>query len=352
MMYDTLMQMGRWFGYRDGYDDLCRVWMLEEAEGWYTHIAESTEELRDELRRMESARATPEQFGLKVRSHPDTLIVTARNKMGSGRDHVVSIGLASNFIETAVLHRDPEILAANRRAAAKLARELRTAGRAPEEAERFGGGRLVRDAPASAVLAFLAAFRNHPGSVHTDPQAVRKYIEQRAVDELAAWDVLIAGVRRRTDNDLVDSSLGFEVVCQRRRAGRRTNGTTLLVTNKARVASRGAERAGLDSEHVEAAERNWETRQAQLPERERSKNVPDREYRQVRTRPLFILHMLAMGAEGDNLSRDKPVVAWSISFPNTLHDERKVEYTVNTVWWRERYSDQDAEEEEVNDDEE
>ena len=35
IMYDTLMQMGRWFGYRPGYEDLCRIWMPEAAEGWY-----------------------------------------------------------------------------------------------------------------------------------------------------------------------------------------------------------------------------------------------------------------------------------------------------------------------------
>jgi len=33
MMYDTLLQMGRWFGYRNGYEKLCRVWMPEEAQG-------------------------------------------------------------------------------------------------------------------------------------------------------------------------------------------------------------------------------------------------------------------------------------------------------------------------------
>ena len=46
MMYDTLMQMGRWFGYRPDYGDLCRIWMPEEAQGWYEHIAESIEGLR------------------------------------------------------------------------------------------------------------------------------------------------------------------------------------------------------------------------------------------------------------------------------------------------------------------
>ena len=106
MMYDTLLQMGRWFGYRTGYEDLCRVWMPEEAQGWYTHIADSIEELRDELARMQSVNATPRDFGLKVRSHPDTLLVTARNKMGSGRPLRVLIGLANSFVETAILRRD------------------------------------------------------------------------------------------------------------------------------------------------------------------------------------------------------------------------------------------------------
>ena len=136
MMYDTLMQMGRWFGYRTGYDDLCRVWMLEEAQGWYEHIADSIEELREELRRMESVKAIPREFGLKVRSHPDTLVVTARNKMGSGQHHVVSVGLANRFIETAVLRRDTESLERNRRAAISLAESLRKIGKAPEDGRR------------------------------------------------------------------------------------------------------------------------------------------------------------------------------------------------------------------------
>ena len=76
--YDTLLQMGRWFGYRDGYGDLCRVWVTPEAEGWYRHITLATTELKREFRRMRQQRATPREFGLRVRTHPDTLIITAR----------------------------------------------------------------------------------------------------------------------------------------------------------------------------------------------------------------------------------------------------------------------------------
>ena len=163
MMYDTLMQMGRWFGYRPDYDDLCRVWMPEEAEGWYAHISESVEMLRDELRGMEAAGATPEEFGLTVRSHPDTLIVTARNKLGSGERVVVNIGLQNSFVETHLLKRQETSLETNHQAAARLVTSLERAGCAVVDAQHVPGGRLLSDAPVAAVVEFLSMYDNHIG---------------------------------------------------------------------------------------------------------------------------------------------------------------------------------------------
>jgi hypothetical protein len=48
-MYDTLMQMGRWFGYRPGYIDLCRLYTTSELIDWFRHIADAAEELREEF---------------------------------------------------------------------------------------------------------------------------------------------------------------------------------------------------------------------------------------------------------------------------------------------------------------
>jgi len=45
-MYDTLMQMGRWFGYRPGYVDLCRIFTSDELNEWYKHITIASEEMR------------------------------------------------------------------------------------------------------------------------------------------------------------------------------------------------------------------------------------------------------------------------------------------------------------------
>ena len=67
-LYDTLMQMGRWFGHRRGYRDLCRIFMRKETQNWFEHIALATEELRDSIRCMKETGATPMDFGLRVRS--------------------------------------------------------------------------------------------------------------------------------------------------------------------------------------------------------------------------------------------------------------------------------------------
>ena len=81
--YDTLMQMCRWFGYRPNYGDLCKVYLPIESNEWYTFIAEAVNELYEELEIMSLQEKTPKEFGLKVRDHQGSLIVTARTKTGN-----------------------------------------------------------------------------------------------------------------------------------------------------------------------------------------------------------------------------------------------------------------------------
>ena len=344
MMYDTLMQMGRWFGYRPDYEDLCRVWMLPEAESWYRHIAISIEELREEMRKMEEANATPEQFGLKVRAHPDTLIVTARNKMGSGEKVVVRVGLGNEFIETTALKRDATSLQANRRAAAALAERLSATKRPLSGSEKVSGGRLLRGVPVGPILEFLTEFQNDPGSFLTDTAPVRRYIEERAAGELKFWDILFPSLSRPDYIPLIDRSLGIEITCQRRMAGKSSRAGTLLITDNQRVASRGVEKTGVDPEAIKAAEAEF--RHEKNLGGDDVRNYPDRIYRERRERPLLIVHLLAIGEAGADLSKEEPVVAWSISFPKTKLAEDRVEYVVNTTWLRENYRD-DIDEEEM-----
>ena len=351
MMYDTLMQMGRWFGYRPDYGDLCRIWMPEEAQGWYEHIAESIEGLRDEIRSMEAVGATPEEFGLKVRSHPDTLIVTARNKMGTGAPVVVNVGLADKFVETHTLRRDEASLKANRATAARFATSIAALGLQPSTDEEGGFGWQFNGVPAAPVVEFLTEFRNHRGALLTDGEPIRRYIEERQDDELAEWDVLFSSVGER-DGTVTDESLGVTIRCQRRTAGKRSDSGTLLASSRQRISTRGIERTGLSRAQRAAAEEAYRSglaRDGRLVEG-RPLNFPDWAYRAQRTRPLLVIHLLDIRTEARERATSEPVVAWSISFPRTGREESRVEYVVNTTWLREHYGDDLEEEEMVGDD--
>lgn len=155
--------------------------------------------------------------------------------------------------------------------------------------------------------------------------------------------MLFAGVKTTDAQGLTDISLGIPIYCQRRSAGNRSDCNTLRVTNKQRVASRGVEKTGLTSAQIEGVEKIYR-------EAERKENYPDRIYRKVRERPLLIVHLLAIGNEREDLSGQKPTVAWSISFPRTAMEEMRVEYVVNTTWWKENYRDELDDEEMAGDD--
>ncbi|PQV57858.1 DNA invertase Pin-like site-specific DNA recombinase [Defluviimonas denitrificans] len=190
----TLMQMGRWFGYRTGYEDLCRIWMPTEAIGWYAYIANATEELHSEIHEMAAVpTATPRDFGLAVRSHPASLLITARNKMGSGTKVTTLIGLSNKFVETSRVSIRSGDLSANIDAAKSLFLKLKGAGL---EEERSSWGALYRGVPVQFIDEFLAVWRNAEQSVTTDPDPVRKYINARSADELQTWDVLVPSLTK------------------------------------------------------------------------------------------------------------------------------------------------------------
>lgn len=364
MMYDTLMQMGRWFGFRPDYEDLCRLWMAPEAEGWYEHITESIEELRRELRQMEKAGLTPKDFGLKVRSHPDTLIVTARNKMGSSARVKVRIGLADQLIETSKLRGGMSDIRANRALAANFVTQVRQTS--IYDPHRSDGNHLWTKVPAQIVMDFVGGFQNHEASLLTSTGPVTDFIQQRINGQLAEWDVVLISKTRVDDSTRVDNLFGpdLSVNCEERTLGRKSDGRILFVSSKQRVASRGDEKIGLTIEQVRQVEQQYRDDGNKL-NKNGLYNYPDSIYRNVRQRPLLMLHLIRLldskqrGDEHRNpdsgiaKAPDVPVIAWGISFPKQREDDTNetVEYVVNTTWWRENIElDVDEDEEDAEDD--
>ncbi|HAD34657.1 MAG TPA: endonuclease, partial [Chitinophagaceae bacterium] len=111
-MYDTLMQMGRWFGYRPGYVDLCRLFTSRELNEWFCHITLASEELRSEFEYMSDvAGSTPEQYALRVRTHPGVLQISASNKIRRAVN--VDISWAGRLVESYQLQKIPKIVQSN-----------------------------------------------------------------------------------------------------------------------------------------------------------------------------------------------------------------------------------------------
>jgi len=337
-MYDTLMQMGRWFGYRDGYKDLCRLFLPPEANDWYGFIAEATEELRDEIRRMEIHGLTPMDFGLAVRSHPGSLLVTARDKMRNTEQVVREVGLAGKLVETSVLIDSDRGRQRNIEAIGALV-ETMLSYAAPESVDSAEPltSHLFRSVKADDVLDFISSFGTHPGQLEMQAAPISNYIRERRLDD---WDVVLVS-NSRAKPDSTESVKGLLVGLQDRTVTRRSNarfGNALLVSgSKRRVASRGIERIGLSKEQIEAAH---------AAHGDSKKSIPDHLYREQRTRPLLMLHLLNTRLkDGESETPLGVHAAYGISLPGLAkgEKERPVLYTANLIAYRELYGRNDDE---------
>ncbi len=336
VMYDTLMQMGRWFGYRDGYEELCRIYMTAEAESWYAHISDATDELREEFRRMKAAGMSPKDFGLCVRSHPESLIVTARNKMRTGTHVLRQVSLEGRLVETSILLSRPEIVQQNFASVKALV----------SDADQFGSkddakaGYLWRDVPVNYVLQFVERFQNHPASQLTEKRPIKDYVEWLATEGTDKWDVVLVTLAKGEESSIAVPVGNFSVITSKRKVTRYPEGGKDIALNKRRVASRGLEKAGLSGQEITKAENNYT-----------GKNIPDYVYRGVRNRPLLMLHILDCRTD-DNPLFEQGITAYGISFPGEAGSRRPqklVEYVVNTVWWKNEYLEFLEDEEESED---
>jgi hypothetical protein len=195
--FDTLMQMGRWFGYREHYVDLTRICTTSELSGWFRDLALAEEELRREIARYERENLTPLDFGPRIRSHP-ALMITARNKMGSAR--TITQNYSGYLLQTTAFRLTDRVwLQSNLDAARQLIADLGQPHQVSAGSEATWVGM-----PWQTVDAFLARYRFDPRGSH-EMGAIRQYLQaQVQQDELVEWCVSIRG------RGTVDAQLGTD----------------------------------------------------------------------------------------------------------------------------------------------
>lgn len=195
-MYDTLMQMGRWFGYRDGYADICQIWMGEVAIDWYGYISVASDELRREVRRMQDDNRTPKEFGLCVRSDINSLLVTARNKMRTAKDYTMTVSLNGKVVETPYIYKDKETVLNNMKLTESWIEHLLSEGYFfndnPELALKHP---QILNVPKQYVIELLNEYKSHYLNMDFRTRDLVNLIENYDDGTVDNWDIVIANGR-------------------------------------------------------------------------------------------------------------------------------------------------------------
>lgn len=184
-MYDSLMQMGRWFGYRPGYADLCRLYTTEQLIGWYRHVTMATEEMRadfDELAATPGMR--PIHFQLKVRTHPGMLMITSVSKM---RGHErIQIGFSGKLFQTYAFDKTPSVIQTNYAAFKHLLSRLSSPK--IQQTSRGTNGLLWSDVKGELISDFLVAYKSN----YLRADVMQSYIERQIGNgKLDSWSVAV-----------------------------------------------------------------------------------------------------------------------------------------------------------------
>ena len=348
-MYDTLMQMGRWFGYRPGYLDLCRLYTTSDLREWFAHITEAAEELRLEFDHMQAVGGTPKDYGLKVRSHP-ILMVTSRVKMRNATP--ITLTFAGALQETVVLHRSKTDLIANIKTTAALLQPLGEASETSPKRQRPEGTthtwrntRIWHDVAGASVSKFLNQFVTHPAAVKVNGKVLAEFVDKQIEREmLTNWHVaLFAG--DQADRTAVLAGL----TCQMNK--RAVNTRAYEEEEQARMGRYIIRRLlaprdeAVDLNEEEYAEALALTRAAWQadPGRSRRKTPPDvpsgpsiRTIRGQRYPERALLLLYPLDPQPAGIEFDEPVMGFGVSFPLTKVSA-PVTYTVNNVYWEQEF---------------
>ncbi|MGP5363967.1 Z1 domain-containing protein [Brachybacterium tyrofermentans] len=192
--YDTLLQMGRWFGFRPHYADLVRVWMGPGLLDEYGHLATVEKQLRDEVAVMEQEKRTPSDFAVKVKSHPGRLEITSKNKMDAAK--LARAGLGGTRRQTIYLDRSATGRGSGYAASRELVQKALDQGlpmltRGAHANRRFPS-LMFRGMGNADVVDFLRSYWVAPTDRWLQPDGMKSWLERHGAD--TEWNlVLVSG---------------------------------------------------------------------------------------------------------------------------------------------------------------
>ena len=336
-MYDTLMQMGRWFGYRPGYVDLCRLFTSGELNEWFRHITLASEELRDEFNYLYESGGTPNDYALKVRTHPGVLQITAVNKMYNSK--TVQVSWAGRLIETYQLSMAKSTKRSNLIVTDNFISSL-------GEAERKGNNYLWRNVLPQDICDYFSNFKLPADLKKVNLDLICEYIRKLSIQgELTSWRVALLSKDDLSSNHTFSN--GMKVGCWTRNRSKDTNDlNTYFIRKNHIVGNQKEEFIDLDKETIEQAlQVTIERKREKKEEWTHDYPSPELVRKEFRSKINPLLLIYPLNPEGANVkdnngnivqgteayaAQDEPFIGFAISFPRTDTGEA-VSYQVNTI---------------------
>lgn len=325
-MYDTLMQMGRWFGYRKNYEDLCRVWMDEQNKEWYQNISDSTDELRRDIKRMRELDKTPLEFGLRVRNDITSLLVTARNKMRTAQNVERVISMSETYLETTKLYNDELKNKTNIIAVDNLINEIETKG---YSLTIDGTSKGYKGVDKEIIVDFLNNFDASYANFPFDIMTIKNFITGYTGSELSEWDIVFIN-----GNSKEQYNVGYSnyINCVERSYIPRNNGNLVQMSgHRNRLGSMSDSTFGLEQGKKDEIKRFFE-----LDEKNKGKMIPQREYFKIKRNPLLMIYLIKLknnnSDETVEIKVNEPFVGISVGFPSLPDTKTQyAKYKINLI---------------------
>ena len=333
-MYDTPMQMGRWFGYRPGYVDLCRLFTSNELNEWYRHITLASDELREEFRYLAESGGTPENYALKVRTHPGQLQITSVSKMRHTKN--IQVSWAGRLVETYQLLRDQASKRNNLAATDSLLSELGTP-------YRIKSDYLWTGISSDTVCDYLSRFQLPESLTKVNLDLICDYVrELNDVGELVSWNIALMSKIADGNTCVHTFSNGVQVGCFiRRQAQDAQNAGTYYIRKNHIVGNPTDEFIDLPDDILSKALDETRVRKTTVKEEWKheypSPQLVRQEFRSKQT-PLLMIYPL--NPEYSNMSEvkdavsytkdDEPFIGFAIAFPHS-DTNKAVSYVANQV---------------------
>ncbi len=336
-MYDTLMQMGRWFGYRPGYADLCRLYTSCELNEWYRHITMASEELRKEFVYLCDIGSTPDRYKLKVRSHPGVLQITAANKMRYVQH--IRVSWAGRLLETYGLCNNKKTKHLNLVCTDALLKQLSTSY------TQHGGHYVWTKVSPYIITNFINQFTIDANHKSADLGIIQQYIEKlNGYGELTEWSVVL--INKKIGPQQWHYSNGITVGCTKRTRANDVNDSSYCIRN-GHIIGRWDELIDMDDNTLSMAlARSKEIKEEigeEWTEVYPMTNLVREEYRNVKN-PVLLIYTLdpyyanVFDSNGEikkgtlvHQHSDEPFIGFAISFPHTNTAFDGVDYMANMV---------------------